>query len=306
MGPVLTSLGTMAAIVVVGWVLGKIRVLGDGAQLVIAKLVFMVATPSLLFATIAEADLQLLLTRTAMATAITTAAVALIAALVLRLVLRRDVGDSTIGALSASYLNAGNLGLPLSVYLLSNPVAVVPTLLFQLLVLAPAGFVVLESRGSGRGGRAVLTGLGRSLRNPIIIAALTGVVLALLPAPPAWALDPFHLVGAAAAPLALIMLGMTLSGPQARGARAPLPDLTLVVVLRSLVHPLLAWGVGTWLGLEGTALFGVVAMAGLPTAQNVLVYAMRYGSGQAIARDAQLVTTVLAVPVLITIALLLS
>jgi len=301
---VLTSLGTMAAIVAVGWLVGHLKVLGDGAQLVIAKLVFVVATPSLLFATIAESDLHLLLTRTALVTVVTTSAMALIAALVLRLVLRRDAGETTIGALSASYLNAGNLGLPLSVYMLGNPVAIVPTLLFQLLVLAPAAFVVMESRGSGRGGRAVLVGLGRSLRNPIIIAALAGVALALLPDPPTWLLDPFHLVGAAAAPLALIMLGMTLSGPQAGGTRSPAPDLALAVGLRTIVHPVAAWALGTWLGLEGPALFGVVAMAALPTAQNVLVYAMRYGSGQAIARDSQLVTTVLAVPVLIVVALL--
>lgn len=304
MGAVLSSLGTMAAIVAVGWLLARLKVLGDGAQLVIAKLVFMVATPSLLFSTIATSDLHLLLTRTALVTVLSTSAMAVVAALVLRVVMRRNAGETTIGALAASYLNAGNLGLPLSVYMLGNPVAVAPTLLFQLLVLAPAAFVVMESRGSGRGGRALLTGLGRSLKNPIIIAALAGVALALLPPAPDWFLSPFQLVGAAAAPLALIMLGMTLSGPQASGARAPLPDLTLVVALRTVVHPVLAWALGTWLGLDGVALFGVVAMAALPTAQNVLVYAMRYGSGQAIARDSQVVTTVLAVPVLIAVALI--
>lgn len=304
MGAVLTSLGTMAAIVVVGWLLGRLKVLGDGAQLVIAKLVFVVATPSLLFATIAESDLHLLLTRTALVTVVTTATVAAVAAVVLRVALRRNAGESTIGALSASYLNVGNLGLPLAVYMLGDPVVIVPTLLFQLLVLAPAAFVVMESRGSGRGGRAVLTGIGRSLRNPIIIAALAGVVLALLPPLPIWLLNPFHLVGAAAAPLALIMLGMTLSGPQSKGNRAPVPDLALTVSLRTIVHPVAAWALGTWLGLEGAVLFGVVAMAALPTAQNVLVYAMRYGTGQPIARDSQLITTVLAVPVLIVVALL--
>lgn len=307
MTAVLTSLGTMAAIAAVGWLLGRLRVLGDGAQLVLAKTVFMVATPSLLVATIATADLHLLLTAPALVTAVSTALVALVALTVLRLLLRRSVGDSTIGALAASYLNAGNLGLPLSVYLLGNPVAVVPTLLFQLLVLAPVSFVVLEARGSGTGRRALLTGLGGALRNPIIIAALVGVAVSLLPAtPPDWLLNPFQLVGAAAAPLALLMLGMSLTGARRSATRAPLPDLALAVVLRSLVHPLLAWGLGAWLGLSGPALFGVVAMSALPTAQNVLVYAMRYGTGQPIARDAQLVTTVLAVPLLVVVAVLLG
>lgn len=304
---VLTSLGTMAAIAAAGWLLGRLRVLGDGAQLVLAKTVFIVATPSLLIATIATSDLQLLLTTPALVTAISTAAVALVALLVLRLVLRRSTGEATIGALAGSYLNAGNLGLPLSVYLLGNPVAVVPTLLFQLLVLAPVAFVVLEAHGTGGGRRALVKGLTGALRNPIIIGALLGVALALLPVtPPEWLLGPFRLVGAAAAPLALLMLGMSLTGMRTTAARAPLPDLTLAVVLRTLVHPILAWALGTWLGLAGPALFGVVAMAALPTAQNVLVYAMRYGQGEPIARDAQLVTTVLAVPLLIVVAVLLG
>jgi predicted permease len=43
-------------------------------------------------------------------------------------------------------------------------------------------------------------------------------------------------------------------------------------------------------------------MAALPTAQNVLVYATQYGRGQALARDAGMVTTTLAVPLLLIIA----
>ena len=47
-------------------------------------------------------------------------------------------------------------------------------------------------------------------------------------------------------------------------------------------------------------------MAALPTAQNVLVYATQYGRGQVLARDAGMVTTTLAVPVLLIIAVTLG
>lgn len=40
----------------------------------------------------------------------------------------------------------------------------------------------------------------------------------------------------------------------------------------------------------------------LPTAQNVLAYATQYGRGQDLARDAGIVTTTLARPVLLIIA----
>jgi malonate transporter and related proteins len=332
MGAVTAALGTMAAIAVVGWLLGRSRLLGPGAEQVIARVVFTIAAPSLLLVTIAHADLHLLLSRVAVVTALSTAAVALASALVLRWLWRRSSGEATVGVLAASYVNAGNLGIPIAVYVLGDAVAVVPTLLFQLLVLAPIAFLVLESRpgaasptagatpppagtssaapgaappaASGTGPRAVA---GRTLRNPIIVGALTGLVLAALP----WDLpevvyEPFRLIGAAAAPLALIAFGMSLVVPpvpdgDARPSRLT-RNLTLAVAMRSLVHPALAFGIGAALGLEGTAMLAVVTMAALPTAQNVLVYALQYGRGQAVARDAGVVTTFLALPVMLVIA----
>ena len=59
-------------------------------------------------------------------------------------------------------------------------------------------------------------------------------------------------------------------------------------------------------GLHGHALFAVVALAALPTAQNVYNFAARYERGIPIARDTVLLTTLLAVPALLLIAALLA
>ena len=117
---------------------------------------------------------------------------------------------------------------------------------------------------------------------------------------------PLTLIGAAAAPLALLTVGLSLAVPRTTGEQPARRELVLVVVLRSVVHPALAAVIGLALGLEGRPLLAVTAMAALPTAQNVLVYAMQYGRQQALARDAGLVTTVLAVPVLLVITALLG
>jgi predicted permease len=317
MGAVVAALGTMASIGVVGWLLGRYRLLGDGAERVLARTVFAVATPALLLVTIARADLHLLLSRTALVTALSTVVVAAIALAVARGLWRLGGGEATVVTLASSYVNAGNLGLPLAVYLLGDATAVVPTLLFQLLVLAPVAFTVLDSRrrptadDAAAGASSVPTGssgvLGRTLRNPIIIGTLTGLVLAALPWDvPDVVLEPFRLVGAAAAPLALLTFGMSLAIPRSRGDRAAGRELVLAVALRSVVHPVLALVLGRMLGLDGAALLAVVTMAALPTAQNVLVYALQYGRGQAVARDAGLVTTLLAMPVMLVVAATLS
>ena len=300
MGAVVTAFGTMGAVVALGWLLARRRVLGDRAAPVLARVVFTVATPALLLSTVAHADLHLLLSRTAVVTWTSTATVALVAVVTLRFAWRRTAADVTIGTLASSYVNAGNLGLPLAVYLLDDAVAVVPTLLFQLLVLAPVAFAVLDARS---GPMRIGTVARRTLSNPIIVATLVGLVLAALP----WHLpdavfEPFRLVGAAAAPLALLTFGMSLAVPRTVESAAPRPDLTLAVGLRTVLHPVLAWALGTALHLPPHALLAVVAMAALPTAQNILVYAMQYRHGEALARDAGLVTTVLCVPVLLVVA----
>ncbi|PVU84315.1 hypothetical protein DDP54_00205 (plasmid) [Cellulomonas sp. WB94] len=326
MDAVLTALGTMAAVVAAGWVLGRRGTLGERGPAVLARVVFTVATPCLLLVTVAHADLHLLLSRAALVTAISTGLVAITAIAVLRWVWHRPVDDVVIGTLASSYVNAGNLGLPLAVYLLGSPVAIVPPLLFQLLVLAPVAFTILDRRSQPREGtatpvagppgsrasttpRSVAAGavVVRTLSNPIIVGALTGLVLATVP----WHLpdvvfEPFRLLGAAAAPMALLTFGLSLAVPRSTGEQAPRSDLVLVVLLRSAVHPALAAAIGSALGLHGQSLLAVVAISALPTAQNVLVYALQYRRGQALARDAGLLTTVLAVPVLLVITAVLG
>ena len=301
MAAVITALGTMGAIIGVGWILGRRGTLGAGARPVLVRACFTVSTPCLLLVTVAHADLHLLLSRSALVGALSTTTVALVAITMLAVVWRRPAPDVVIGTLAASYINAGNLGLPLAIYLLGDAVAVVPPLLFQLLVIAPIAFTVLDSRLSARPG---LRGtVARTVRNPIIVGSLTGLLLTALPWKlPEVLLGPFTMIGAAAAPLALLTFGMSIAVARTEGETTRPRELALVTVLRTVVSPTLALLIGRAFGLDGHALLAVVAMAALPTAQNVLVYATTYGRGQALARDAGIVTTVLAVPALLVIA----
>jgi malonate transporter and related proteins len=303
---VVTALGTMGAIVLAGWLLSSRGTLGAGARPVLSRACFAVATPCMLLVTVAHADLHLLLSRSALVAAGSTSMVALTALVTLKFLWRRPAPDVVIGTLACSYVNAGNLGLPLAVYLLGDAVAVVPPLLFQLLVLAPIAFTVLDTHsGASRPGLGGVA--ARTLRNPIIVGSLTGLILAGLPWKlPGALLGPFTMIGAAAAPLALLTFGMSIAGAHPDGQRTRPRELVLVAVLRGFVSPALALLLGHALGLGGHALLAVVAMAALPTAQNVLVYATQYERGQALARDAGLVTTALAVPALLVIAATLS
>lgn len=309
MTAVLTALGTMTLIAFAGWLLATARVLGPEAPKVLAKVVFTLSTPSLLITTIGSADLDLLLTTSALTTWVSTLLVAGVAVLVFAALLRADRPTTTIGALSSSYLNAGNLGIPVAVYVLGDALAVVPTMLLQLLLLAPVAFAVGDVRPGRRRRDAVI----RALRSPLTIGALLGLALALVQwRPPAVLWEPLHALGATAAPLALLTLGMSMvrSAPAPGAARQPLDRRHWAGVLvatgfRTLIHPALTYLVADLVGVPHEARFAVVLMAALPTAQNVLVYAMQFDAGQRLARDAQVITTFASLPLMVAVVALL-
>ena len=82
-------------------------------------------------------------------------------------------------------------------------------------------------------------------------------------------------------------------------------DLWLAVGWKLAVMPGLAVVVGLAAGLSGAQLLTPVVTAALPTAQNVFMYASRYGAAKDLARDAVLLTTAGFVPVVLLAAALL-
>ena len=314
---IVTALGTLAVIAATGWLLGRLRVLGDNAAPVLARVTFMVAIPALLVVTVAHADLHRLVSRPALATVISTGLVIAVAVAVFRGLWHLGIGEATVATLASSYLNAVHLGIPIAVYLVGDAVAVVPTLLLQQLVLAPVAFALLDRPHAGEPttadqprGRSWLHPrqvLRRTLRNPLVVATCTGLLLSALPWDlPEAVFEPLRVLGAAAAPMALVVFGMSLAVRRPPGRRLLTRELTVVMVLRGVVHPLLAATVCKALGVGPEALLAVVTMAALPTAQNVLVYALQYGRGATLARDAGVVTTLLTAPTMLVVAVTLG
>ena len=151
-----------------------------------------------------------------------------------------------------------------------------------------------------------------------------------------------EMLGRVAVPLMMLALGMSLAGAP-RPLRKPAPEepapssqglpvrlvqsarqdqesqaastshrgavrrsaLWLAVGWKLAVMPGLAVAVGLAAGLRGTQLLIPVVTAALPTAQNVFMYASRYGAAKDLARDAVLLTTAGFVPVVLLAAALL-
>lgn len=303
---VLTGFAIIAFVVLVGYLVSRFDVAGPNAQYVLNRLAFFVATPALLFHTLADANVHLLFSSLLLVAVLSAAAVVIIYLAVATLIFKRSVAQTVIGALASGYVNANNIGLPVAVYVLGAPSYVAPVLLFQLLIFAPVALTVLDVTTGAR--QSVRTILLQPLRNPMIIASAVGVVIAATGwHPPDAVMEPFHLIGGAAVPLVLMAFGMSLHGAVPLKAGSGRRDVILASALKVAVMPIIAWLLARFVfGFSGHDLFVIVILAALPTAQNVFNFASRYERGIVLARDAVLVSSVAAIPAMVIIAALLA
>lgn len=301
---VLQGFATIGGVAFVGWLLAHLKVLDESASVSLSKLAFYVASPCLLLTVMQRTPLSVVLSAnlwTAAAGAV--GAMALFTLLAWRLWPGRSLGDSVIGCLCAGYVNGGNLGLPIALYVLGDVAWVAPTLLLQLLVLTPIALALLDADALGQ--RPTLwRSLQRMSTNPITLGALSGLLLAIFDLNlPRFVAAPVDIIGAMAVPSMLIAYGIALRlGPLPAAGESAGQVWTLVTV-KLAAQPLLAWGFGAAFGLSGPALFAVVVLAALPTAQNVFTYAVRYDRSRTLTRDAIFISTFASVPVIMGISL---
>jgi predicted permease len=303
---VFEGFATIILVIALGALLAQLRVLDLGAQVVLSRLAFFVASPALLVTVLADTDVTEVFSGNLAASFAGVVVAAGLYVASARLLLRRELAETVIGALCSAYVNAGNLGLPIASYVLGDVALVAPVLLMQLLVLQPLALAVLDhavSTGPVRVGRL----LTQPLRTPLTVGSLVGLGLALtgVDLPPA-VHDPLALVGGMAVPAMLIAYGISLRlGPRPGHGSTP-GELVWIGALKLVAQPTAAYATGLLLGLDDAALLAVTVLSALPTAQNIFVHATRYDRGVVLARDAIFLTTVLSVPAIFVITALLT
>jgi malonate transporter and related proteins len=303
---VLEGFAIIGVVIAIGYLIGRLSLLGEGAHRALGRLVFFVLSPCLLFTVLAKADVHVLFSSRLVVSALAAMTCFVVFAIVARLVFRQAVAETVIGSLGSGYVNANNIGIPVAAYVLGDASYSAPVVLVQLLVFAPIALSILDATTRGRVSfSSVLLGI---VRNPLIIASALGTAVALSGLSlPALVFEPFALVGAAAVPVVLIAFGMSLSSSRLLEPGSARRDVILASSLKLALMPLVAWALGHFVfGMVGHELFAIVTLATLPSAQNVFNYAQRYERGEIIARDTVLITTVLCVPVLLVVAWLLA
>lgn len=294
---VLTGFAIIFTVIAAGWWLAQKKVIGPGEQrLQLNRIAFHVATPSLIFSSVAVSDTDAFFSPVILVIAIATVTTMLIYWAISAVWFKQDAAETMAGAASSSYYNSVNIGLPIATYVLGDPTYVIPALVLQMAVLSP---IVIA--GLDRGASGVLQSVIAGLKAPVVVAAFAGFAVSAsswtVPEP---VLAPLQILGGASIPMILMSFGASLTGEKVLQSQRL--ATTTATALKLIGMPAVAWGVASILGLTGSDMYAALILCALPTAQNVYNYAATYRSGEVICRDTVFLTTFLSLPAMLLIA----
>jgi malonate transporter and related proteins len=299
--PVFAALAPVILLIALGFAVGRLGWVRASAVPDLSNLVFLVLTPALLFRTMSKVHVQQLDFRP-VAAYFAGVIVIFVATLLVCGFNRR----AAVLALASTFGNTVMIGTPLVSLAWGDRGLVTVFTLYTIhgMLLLTTATLVLElavireqTRSGGAPARHPLVTVGKALRNSILHPVPLPIIAALLFAQTGLAIPdivdrPLQLLATAFSPLALMLVGLTLSasrfGEHWRGALA----LSLV---KNLLHPALVVLAGWALGLSGVPLAVMVVVASLPIGANVFLFSQRYQVAQELITASVGLSTVLSI-----------
>ncbi len=213
----------------------------------------------------------------------------------------RNIAESTIKALAASYGNIGYMGPGLALLAFGEPAAIPVALIFcfeNAVHFAVAPFLMAVAGGRQQSFGALALEVVRKIAlHPFIIATAAGILAAWLQFRPPLALDTMlDYLAQAAAPCALFAMGVTIA---LRPLKRVPGDLFPITLLKLVVHPAICYAILTAIGgFPAEWIYTAMLLAALPTATNVYVIAQQYGVWVERASASVLITTIASIATL--------
>lgn len=288
MRAVLSILLPIFGLILTGWLARRSGALGHHATTELNRFVVLLALPALLFDIVAHASwTQLWQPDFMLAFGIGAAAVFGVT-VYLRQRRHGSLPDASIDGLNSAYANTGFMGFPLAAAAWGND-ALTPTLIATIITVCVvfAVALILVEAGLQHRRSTPLGIIGTLCRNPLLVApALGALVLSTGVTLPAAADTFLKLIGSAAAPCALIALGLFLGEKHQRTA-SELRAASVLVALKLVGQPLITWVLATQVfKLTSPLAHCAVLLAALPTGTGPFMVAKFYE------REAGLTSTV--------------
>jgi malonate transporter len=287
------------AIILAGYLAARGGLLGQGSTTALNAFVYYFALPPLLFLSMARVPLSDIFHGHYLAAYIggVIGTLALSAAAGL-LFFRGRPAELSLQGMTAIFTNTGYMGVPLFLTAFGDQ-GVLPALILTVFngAVVVGTVIVLIELDLRRGGRPlrIIGSVGLALlKNPLVMAAVVGILWSALRLPVPKPLQNLcEILGAAAGPCALFAMGLSLV---AHSGGAKPAETGWLVFLKLLVQPALTFWLAFYVfDLEPFWAASVVILASLPTGALTFVVAQRYGLYVAQTTQATLYSTVFSV-----------
>lgn len=240
----------------------------------IGTIVFFLFTPSLVFHSLSGTDLPADLSFRIVGVAVIVFAVGYALSSAWSLAARHDAPLRAGLALSVTSVNAGNMGLPVTLLAFGDAGLELAVVHFvTVATLAASASVIVASMAGG----SALQALKAPFKYPVLYAAIAGLVVSRADVElPITIAAPIESLAGAAVPAMLVVLGLQLG--RGLGERGDLVDTGAATVLRLVAGPVIALGATYLLGIDGLAQRVVIVLGGMPTAVFAIIIATEFGA----------------------------
>jgi malonate transporter and related proteins len=297
--PILSIIAPVFGLIASGYAARRVGVIGPAAVPELNRFVIYLALPALLFDVMAHASWDDLAQPGFIGAFGLACGVVFYGTLGCSLLAGRTLASASIDGLLGSYANTAYIGFPV-LFMLYGRDSLVPVTIASILtvcVLFASAIVLIEIGSQSERHPLRLAGkvAGSLIRNPILIAPVLGTLYGATGLGFHPAADSFlKMLGGAASPLALVVIGLFLAEPRPVAASETRAALALAAV-KLFVHPALTWGFAILLAVPPRLAAMAILLAALPTGAGPFMLAEFYRLPVVVTSAVILISTLVSV-----------
>lgn len=307
---ILTIVAPVFALIACGFAARRIGLIGQPAVPELNRFVVNLGLPALLFDVMAHASWEQLAQPGFIAAFGLACGVVFYATLGVRLAMKRSLAGASIDGLLGAYANTAFMGFPV-LLMLYGEASLVPVTIASILtvcVLFGSAIVLIEVDSHRAAGPLKIAGkvTGSLARNPLLIAPVAGTLYGLTGLGFHPAAETFlDMLGGAASPLALVVIGLFLAEKRAVKA-SETGEAVVLTLVKLVVHPLLAFGLCAVFGVPAELTAMAVLLAALPTGTGPFMLAELYQQPAVVTSAVILISTIGSLATLPVVMMLLG
>lgn len=270
----------------IGYLLGKKK---DPDPRPIAHISIFIFLPSLVFISFLNGDMVNKLAVTGVYIIVFTFIMYVLSVITCKL-LKFDRSLESAFLLAVLFTNSGNFGVPLCTFAFGEE-GMTNALAYMMYgsVIMYTGAVYIASRGTSN----MRESFSNIFKIPLVYGLIAAIIITYTGSSiPSFIEKPISLLGSAAIPLAMVLLGIQLSHTQMQKTYKP---IALSTVFRLVLSPLVAIALTSLMGVDGLLRSVLILESSMPTAINSTLIAIEFDARPGFVSTVVLVSTIFSV-----------